>query len=166
MQDHDVLLTMAEIAVAFIGFAGIVVVFQRREADAWERTDTQRFWLMVVSALLALVFSLLPLLFIAAGRSSETTWAVCSAAMAVFVGAGALAASAAALGRPPGFSRVISGLVLLFAVPSFVVLVLNALDVGFHRSLAGYLVGLFYLIGYSAAFFARLVHRGLAVRGG
>ena len=88
MQDHDVLLTMAEIAVAFIGFAGIVVVFQRREADAWERTDTQRFWLMVVSALLALVFSLLPLLFIAAGRSSETTWAVCSAAMAVFVGAG------------------------------------------------------------------------------
>lgn len=166
MQGHDVLLTMAELAVAFVGFAGIVVVFQRREADTWEPTDIQRFWLMGVSALLALAFSLLPLLFIAARSSPETTWAVCSAAMAVFVGAHTLGATVGALGRAPGFSRVLSALVLLFALPTLVVLVLNVLSVGFHRSLSGYLVGLFYLIGASGAFFARLVHRGLAARGG
>ena len=44
----------------------------------------------------------------------------------------------------------------------FALLVGNGVGVGFHRSLTGYLVGLFHLIAVSALFFARLVHRGLS----
>ena len=162
MESHDVLLTMAELAVAFIGFAGLVVVFQRRQGEAWDQNDVLRFWLMIVAGLLALVFSLLPLLFIAAGRSAESTWAICSGAMAVFLAINAATLVLGALGRIPGFSRLLSALVLLLALPSLLVVVLNVCDVVFHRGLTGYLVGLFYLICLSGAFFARLVYLGIA----
>ncbi len=165
MQAHDVLLTTAELAVAFVGFAGIVVVLQRRQS-AWEGANLQRFWAMLISALLVLVFSLLPLPFIASGRSCETTWAICSAAMAVFVGAETVWFVIVALGRVPRFRGVLSAMLLPFALSSLVILVLNMLDVGFHRSFAGYLVGHFYLIGSSGAFFIRLVYLGLAAGSG
>ena len=82
--------------------------------------------------------------------------------MAVVVGATVVGCLLGAFGKAGGFSPLLSGLVLLFAVPSFVILVLNVLDLVFHRALAGYLVGLFFLIGSSGAFFARLVQRGIA----
>jgi hypothetical protein len=84
-EPSDVLLTLAEVAVAFAGFASIVAVFQAH----WTRNDTRfdlfRFWVMLAFSLAALVFSLLPFLPHFLGLSEATTWRSSSALLALFV---------------------------------------------------------------------------------
>ena len=57
-EPSDVLLTLAEVAVAFAGFASIVAVFQVR----WTRNempfDLFRFWVMLAFSLATLLFAL------------------------------------------------------------------------------------------------------------
>lgn len=73
MNDSDVLLGMAEVAVALLGFAAIVSVFRQR--DSW-RPDG-RFWAMVAAGMGTLVFSLLPLPFLSGRMAPASTWQVC-----------------------------------------------------------------------------------------
>lgn len=77
MAESDVLLSMAEVAVALLGFAAIVSVFRQR--DTW-RPDG-RFWAMVAAGTGTLVFSLLPLPFLFGGSE---TWRTCSILLGVY----------------------------------------------------------------------------------
>jgi hypothetical protein len=57
----DVLLTFAEIAVAFAGSASIVGIFQRGSEAGRDSFDLFRFWVMLEFSLAALFFVLLHL---------------------------------------------------------------------------------------------------------
>ena len=166
MEPHDILLTTAELATALVGFAGIVVVFQRRGAEGWLRSDLARFWQMVAFALSALFFSLLPLVLMTAGRSDSFTWSTGSALMAVFVGGHAAGMAWALLRRElfqiSEFSVTLAVVLLANGILVFCMLSANALGVVFQKSFTGYLVGLFYLVAVSAFFFVRLVHLGVS----
>jgi glucan phosphoethanolaminetransferase (alkaline phosphatase superfamily) len=84
-EPSDVLLTLAEVAVAFAGFASIVAIFQVR----WTREDVPfdlfRFWVMLAFSLATLLFALLPFLLHFLGLSDDATWRSCSALLALFV---------------------------------------------------------------------------------
>ena len=164
-MSHDVLLTTAEIAVALVGFAGIVVAFQRRGSETWTRTDLARFWQMILLAASALVFSVLPLPFLAAGHPEATIWAASSALLAVVVAMEAAAFATLLFGhRRLGFefSAALTFYMLATSVATLGVLLANAFGVLFERSFTGYLLGVLYLIASSVVFFARLVYVGLA----
>jgi len=80
MNESDVLLSMAEIAVALLGFAAIVSVFRQR--DTW-RPDG-RFWAMVTAGVGTLIFSLLPLPFLFGGIAPTSTWQTCNALLGLY----------------------------------------------------------------------------------
>jgi hypothetical protein len=79
MQDKDVFLTLGEIAVAFAGFASIVVLFRRRDRDAWEAADALRYRGMLANSLFACVFAFLPLILGRFELSDLALWSSCSA---------------------------------------------------------------------------------------
>jgi hypothetical protein len=80
VNESDVLLAMAEIGVALLGFAAIVSVFRQR--DTW-RPDG-RFWAMVAAGVGTLVFSLLPLPFLFGRIAPISTWQTCNALFGVY----------------------------------------------------------------------------------
>jgi len=81
----DVLLTLAEIAIAFVGFASVVAIFEARWSQAEAPFDLFRFWVMLAFGLAGLLFSLLPLLLLFLGLSPAWVWRLSSLALAVFV---------------------------------------------------------------------------------
>ncbi len=70
MDPGSALGTTAEVAATVAGFAGIVVVFGRRSVADWSRVDKERLRLLLVSAAISLVLSLLGMVFLAAFPSS------------------------------------------------------------------------------------------------
>ena len=70
MIPTDVLLTIGEIAIAVLGFAGIVTALRRRSSD---RLTWFRLRVMIEASLLALGFSFVPFVFRAAGLAECST---------------------------------------------------------------------------------------------
>ena len=81
MTEYELLSAIAEIAVALLGFAAIVSVFQARD-NSW--AGDGRFWTMVQFGFATFVFALIPLPLLASGIADRTSWAVSSAAFATF----------------------------------------------------------------------------------
>ena len=63
MTGAEVLLTTAEIGVAFAGFASVITVFRQRTDGSWSRPDVIRFQLMIGASLFIVLFALLPFSF-------------------------------------------------------------------------------------------------------
>ena len=89
-EPSDVLFLLAEVAVAFAGFAGVVAIFQARLSQDAPSFDLFRFWVMLASSLSLLGFSLLPLVFHFLGSSQSAVWRLSSLVLAVFTVANAI----------------------------------------------------------------------------
>ena len=74
MANADLMLTMAEIAVAFAGFAGLVTVIAQRLSGADTTVATGRLQGMLVLSLLVAAFSFVPQLVAGFGLSEEAVW--------------------------------------------------------------------------------------------
>jgi len=61
--DNSLLLSLAEVCVAFTGFIGIVVVLGRRSQGEWTEVENTRFWTLITSSITAIALTLLPILF-------------------------------------------------------------------------------------------------------
>ena len=83
MDDDAALLTYAEIAVAFAGFAALVTAFRRGGTAGVERPLAARLRGMIEVALLAGLFSIVALSIRAFGVADETAWRVSSGLLAV-----------------------------------------------------------------------------------
>jgi hypothetical protein len=165
MQHSEILLTIGEVAVTFAGFAGIVILFLRRDAGTWVAADVSRFSAMLAFALGALLFSLLPFLLLSAQRSETTTWCVCSVLLALFTALMLVNPIRAILRSDSGeFNPSLVAVIVGGSVLSFLVLLSNALGFVFHRGFTGYLAGLFWLVFAASILFARLVYLGVQDR--
>ena len=158
MDAEETLLTLAELAVALAGFSGVVTAFQTR-GRPWSRFDSGRLWNMLRFALALLFFSLLPLVWLAAG---ESPWVACSALLGVTAAAQAVVSASHAVRRPPGTHPYVATFMAAGGLISAIVLSLNTLGVLFLQSFTGYFIGLFWLLIASSVFFVRLVYLGLA----
>jgi hypothetical protein len=158
LETQDTLLTFAELAVALAGFAGIVTVFQSR-GRGWSAVDTNRLWMMLAFALATLVFSVLPLAWLLAGRSP---WLVCSALLGCFAAVQGFRSSLTLYQRPPGYNPYLVAFVATGGLAASVVQFLNVSDLVFRQGFTGYFLGLLWLVVGAAFFFARLVYVGMA----
>jgi hypothetical protein len=158
VQGADVLLTIAEIAVAFAGFASIVVLFQHRDPGRWPAAVVVRLRTMIEGSLVTLFSALLPIVLHHLGLSGGTLWSVCSVALAlgyaVFGGLVWRRSRAALAGGQlsPAFSAAVAGVTVALGAG----LLLNAADLVFHRTFGAYLAGVAWALVFASLMFLRL----------
>lgn len=78
MSAKDELLTIAEIAVALVGFSGLIFVFRSRNVTELETRDLSALAMIVCAGSTALAFSLLPLPLAYLGLAETTFWRISS----------------------------------------------------------------------------------------
>jgi hypothetical protein len=83
MQSHDILQTIAEVAVALTGFSGVVVVLGPRGSGSWSREDLLQLRTLVEPSLVALFGSFLPGTLLLAVRSEPFAWRLSNGALAM-----------------------------------------------------------------------------------
>ena len=74
MANADLMLTVAEVAVTFAGFAGLVTVIAQRLSGADTHLATLRLQAMLMLSLLVAAFSFVPQLVAGFGLSEEAVW--------------------------------------------------------------------------------------------
>jgi hypothetical protein len=79
MEPTDVLATVAELAVAFAGFSGIVAALGRRDEGAIFPEDRVRISVLVGASLSTLAFALLPFALWDVAGSPARVWSIASA---------------------------------------------------------------------------------------
>ncbi len=79
----DVLLTIAEVAIAVLGFAAIVTALRRRSAQRADLLTRFRLGIMIETSTAVLLFSFLPFVFRAAELQESSIVSVSSASFAV-----------------------------------------------------------------------------------
>ena len=166
MTGEDNLRAVAEIAVAFSGFASIIAVFQRRGSEQWAPQDVLRMWNLIIYGLAAVLFSLIPLAFVGTGISEAMIWSGCSFLLASFLMAQAVLSGtrirAYAAQDPALHSRRWAHAFILLTLTAVSVLFLNGIGAGFNRSFSGYFIGLLWLLVAAGLTFTRLL--GIAFR--
>jgi hypothetical protein len=159
---ESALLTTAEVAVAFAGFASVVTVFRRREHGGWAPQDALRFQLMITASLSVVFFALFPFAISFFGASESRVWSCGSAALGFYVVLIATLVarrtlsltSGAALNPYISWSFLASGIVVI------ALLALNTVGLFFDRELGPYFVGLLYLLVLAGVSFARMLPIG------
>lgn len=159
----DVLLSLAEIAVAFAGFASIVAIFQRSSDQDGDAFDVFRFWVMLEFSFAALFFSLFPLLLGFLGLSVAVVWSVSGGGLIAFVFAHGVFTSRLIGRREPAvvssLTRALSAVANVAFATILLTQALNIVGV-FGRSFAPYLAGLLLVLFGAALNFVRLVWVG------
>lgn len=162
VDPSDVLLTFAEVAVAFAGFSSVVAIFQKGTADG-APFDVFRFWIMLEFSLAALFFALLPFPLHFLGLADAVVWSCASGALLVFILAhGAFVSRLIRRGEPRVVSSLTRGLSRGANAVYLLVVVSQALNgVGVLGPAFGpYLLGLFLLLFGASVNFVRLVWVG------
>ncbi len=156
MNESNVLLSIAEVAVALLGFAAIVTVFRQR--DTW-RPDG-RFWAMVAAGAGTLVFSLLPLPFLVSSVAATSIWQACCSLLGLYglgycglvIGSFRRDQAASAAPNFPIFLGILGGSAL-----TSVCLIASAIGFLGGPQFWAYLVGLVWFQVVTAIFFVRLL---------
>ena len=164
IEGSNVLIVIAEVSVAFAGFAGIVSVFRQRELAAWAPVDANRFRFMVECSLTTTVFALLPFVFHYLGAPATATWSACSGLMAVATAVifvdGTLRVRRVGF-QAPGFSVALTRFTQAGTILTFMLLSLNALRIGFTAEFGPYLAALAWILAGSGIMFFRLLLAGV-----
>ena len=74
MEHGELLFTVAEVAVAFAGFASIVGILGRRPTDSPDQLVALRLRIMLLHGLVVVAFSLVPHLLHSYGIQGEAVW--------------------------------------------------------------------------------------------
>jgi hypothetical protein len=155
MAAKDELLAIAEIAVALVGFSGLIFVVRARNVTDLETRDLSALAMIVSTGSVALAFALLPLPLSYLGLAEPLFWRISSGALGatMLAGAGVFHAVNRRLGRAghpertPRLNR--AALVTTFSVGAL--LALSALGV-LSSGPAPYLLGLVICLLLSLAY--------------
>jgi hypothetical protein len=162
VQHLDTLHTLAEVAAAFAGFTGIVVVLGRGSIAEWRSVDKATVSLLLASSLGVVFFGFLPEVAVAAHLSPSSAWRVsaflfASYQLVVFLSAIRTHRRGLALGE---ISRIqhLSRLPAILGGP----LVIGAMFVSAAGLLEpwlflSYLLGMLWLLGMATLMFAILL---------
>lgn len=158
MEYGDVLLTLAEVSVAFAGFAGVVAVFGRNDPATWTFADRSRFYSLVSTSLSVVFLSLVPIALAALEIPVSTVWRLTSGLFLVYLGTSLVVwfrqfCAASDQERLVVSSLVLWGVMLCDAV----ILGLLTYDMILGAAVGPYLLALILMAGQSAFYFARLL---------
>ena len=160
MQDTDLLQTIAEIATALAGFTGVVAFLGERARGQWRAVDLFRFNNLLTTSIAALLLSFAPILIFKLGAPESAAWRWSSgmtAAILLIV----FARGRAILQLPEveqlEISRPALGALAAIQAATFVLLVANATGFAYSGESGPFLVGLVWLLAFSAFQFVRLL---------
>ena len=170
MDAQGTLEVIAEISIAFTGFAGIVGALAPGRLKAEHRQIWLPFWAMIEWGLGTLFAALFPMLPHHLGASDPLVWSLSSVFVVLLLVRHGIFSSPQFLraARDPSHLHLPGievSLRVVFAL-TLVTQVLNAVGVGLSHSVGGFLVGLYGLIVISALNFAYLMYALLLPEGG
>ncbi len=115
MSDSDVLLTIAEVAVAFAGFSSLVGILGQRSSLDDPRVLGVRMRAMLLSSLIVVAFAILPVVMARYGATAEVLWRSLSLVLLVVIGAflAWVVLQFRALGRPAMTRTWVQRLIIL-----------------------------------------------------
>ncbi len=162
MESSDLLLVGIEVSVAFAGFAGIIATFQFRDEARINRGHIVGLSLIVHISLVLALASALPLLLSIFGVEDAALWAICSGLAAIWTSytqysvhrnmRGAVKRKFTRL-----FINMLQGVFALMVLS----LILNMLDLVFHREPGPYIAAIATGLGLVGIMFTRLLVRPL-----
>lgn len=151
MSESETLFSIAQVAIGLAGFSAIVVGFKRLESGDWHRADADRFNGMLIHAMCAALFCVLPSILAPFAPSASALWTLASALIglqiAVHAGLVLTLSSTDLAGRIQvgGFAAAV---VLLQAS--------NVLGVGFDHAFGPYLVGVLWHVIQAGVLFVMM----------
>ncbi len=163
LSESDVLLTVAEVAIAFAGFASLVGILGQRYSSDDPRVSGTRMRGMIVFSLIAVAFSLLPFVVRKYGFEEATVWKLSSGLFFLaFLGAGVWVARVVGrLRRLDLVGRRVNPLIctipFLGAITGTVLLGLNTVVSSPRVAPAVYLTGLLLLLFMAGFAFSVMV---------
>jgi hypothetical protein len=171
MQEAETLRTIAEVAITIAGFTGVVVVFGNRVRGEWTQSEADRLWLLLAQALMASVFSFVPILLHSAGLASQAVWRVSNGTFAIlFSAVGAqIAFRQRGLTRRDGAALRPSWLAYsTFTVSAFIAIAQLAYSAGIFQVPGSFLflLGLLYVLSMAVLNFWQLLMGSVIVRKG
>jgi len=86
MITEEFLFTFADIAVALIGFSGVVTVLGHRGKGAWQKAEKVRLQALVEPSIISLVGALLPSTLSLIMDNNEILWRICNLLVLVMHG--------------------------------------------------------------------------------
>ena len=161
MEAEGTLQVIAEISIAFTGFAGIVGALASGRLSPDQPHVWLPFWAMIEGGLGTLFAALFPLLPYYLGLPDQHVWSASSGLVVILIVCHSVFMGPRFIRglRDPSWVRLpafdISVWLSLLVV--FVTQLLNAIGVGLPQSAAGFLIGLYFLLLLSGLNFAYLM---------
>ena len=153
-ENLDVLLSIAEISVAFAGFSGIITAVVGRDGSDWDQGNLSRFRLMIFSSLSAIIASLLPFVFLL--NSENINWVWCVSLLGVYLLGFTIYWIRTLILARRNLNNYVSSLVSALAILATLIQFI-ALAGFINPDLGIYFLGVFYLFIQTCIAFIRLV---------
>ena len=153
-ENLDVLLSIAEISVAFAGFSGIITAVVGRDGSDWDQGNLSRFRLMIFSSLSAIVAALLPFAFLL--NSENINWVWCVSLLGVYLLGFTIYWIRTLILARRNLNNYVSSLVSALAILATLIQFI-ALAGFINPDLGIYFLGVFYLFIQTCIAFIRLV---------
>lgn len=151
LSELDTLFTLAEIAVGMAGFSAIVVLFKRRDSGKWLPSDADRFNGMLIHAMTAAFFCVLPA-FADVFVSPAAIWTACSAVLGVQI-----CVHIGIVVRLPSTSAITRAVVLTGGLIAVALQALNVAGRGIEHGFGPYLIGVLWHLFHAGALFLLLI---------
>jgi hypothetical protein len=160
VNTDDTLLSIAEIAIAIIGFAGIVSALRPTSSHGSDAMHRLRLRLMIEGSASVMVYAFLPSVLIGVFPEQQI-WAVGSGILALTspIHVGSIYKRQRRLFGSPLIRETLlfDTSVIFMALGVEAVLILNCLGVLFQPRFAGYLLGVLLPLGVAVAMFVRAI---------
>ncbi len=154
MEAEPILGVYAQLAVLIVGLSGIVGVAGNRATGNWQIADYPRFWTMMASGFSLLFQAIFPIILLHFSLTPHAVW-VWSSATAALIVCGQLYWRWAHV--DPRFNVFLWWFNHILQIAVIVILILNALSLGFKGTFAPYLLAMSLVLAQSCMQFVRLL---------
>jgi hypothetical protein len=158
MSGPDALATIAEIAIAIAGFAGIAAVLGRRSQGDWTPEDAFRLQGLLYSSFSAVIFSFVPIVLLLTRLAPSVVWSLSSGAALTWLIF--IVATRSKEVRRRSETRVIPierSAWIAISLPSLAMLILHGTNVALFREPWPYVAAAVCSLGLPFFFFVRLL---------
>jgi len=159
MEESAILLTLTQVDVAFVGFAGIIAAFQFKDDFKLKKSDVIGLKVIIHTGLLGIFLSLLPLILSSFGLKDSEVWTSCSAIASInfltvifYRGKQIKQSKTRKRSSFPIFLFNFSIMILVAIIN-----LLNTFDIVFHREFGPYFISLIVPLGLVGFMFSRLL---------
>jgi len=159
MEAEPILGVYAQLAVFIVGLSGIIGVIGHGATGNWKIADYLRFRTMIASGFLLLFQSVFPIILLHFSLTTRAVWVWSSAAMALIVcGQQIWRYSNYSKSRvDPRFNLFTWWLGSALQFSASIILILNAIGIGFKGTFAPYLLAMSLVLALSCLAFIRLL---------